>query len=383
MGKRSGEEIDEAYMRLACSLARRGRGKTRPNPMVGAVLVKEGRIFGTGYHRRPGSPHAEVLAIEHAEADPAGATLYVNLEPCAHHGRTPPCVDLILEKRIRRVVIGTQDPNPKVNGRSIRRLRRRGVEITCGVLEAECRRLNEIFFKAMETGRPFVTVKAALSLDGRIAARTGRSKWISSEASRRKVHRLRAQADGIVVGIGTVLQDDPLLTVRGVRGTSRPWRVVLDSTLRIPLRAKVLGPDAETLVATTRRAPEAKVEALRKKGVTVEIFAPDRRGRVPLRPLLRRLGDRGMQHLLVEGGEGLYTAFIEAGEVDKFALFFAPLLLGGEGSPTLLRGRGFPSPEKALVLEEVRWRRIDRDLFLEGYPRSVRPAAPRRRGASR
>jgi len=335
--------------------------------MVGAVLVRGGRVIGTGYHRKAGGPHAEVVAIDGATADPRGSTLYVNLEPCAHHGRTPPCVDLILQRKIRRVVIGTKDTHPNVNGRSILVLKGKGVDVTCGVLEERCRRLNETFFKSVETGKPFVTMKAALTLDGKIASAGGRSKWISCPASRKRVHRLRSVVDAVVVGIGTILEDDPQLTVRGIPGATNPTRVVLDSRLRIPLRARVLEPEAETLLATTQRAPKRKIRALEKRGVRVEVFPPDRKGRVPFGTLLRRLAGEGVQHVLLEGGSGVYTTALEAKEVDKLMLFIAPLLLGGAEAPGLFGGRGLPSPERGRWLRSLQCRRSDRDLLLEAY----------------
>jgi len=367
MNKGALVEKDEAFMHLTCRLAARGRGHTKPNPMVGAILVRRGKAFSTGYHRRPGTPHAEVVAIECAKENVAGATLYVNLEPCAHHGRTPPCVDLILAKKIRRVVIGTKDTNPLVNGRSIAALRRKGVQVTYGVLEEKCRRLNETFFKHVETNKPFVTLKAALTLDGKIASSSGQSQWISCLASRQKAHKLRSIVDAILVGIGTVLQDDPRLTVRGIRGAANPCRVVLDSRLRVPMTARVLERSAETLLATTDRAPKKKIRQLEAKGIRVEVFRPDRSGRVPLGTLLRRLGKRGMQHVLLEGGSGVYTTALKAGEVDRLLLFVAPLLLGGKDAPSLFDGIGFPNPKKGLPLRDLRWRRSDRDLMLEAY----------------
>ena len=367
MSRGARTETDETFMDMALRLAIRGRGRTRPNPMVGAVLVRGGRVLATGYHKSPGSPHAEVVAIEGAKPDPKGAILYVNLEPCAHHGRTPPCLDLILAKKIRRVVIGTRDTNPLVNGRSIATLRRKGVQVTCGILEEKCRTLNEAFFKSVETGKPFVTLKAAVTLDGKIASSRGQSQWISCPESRKKVHRLRSRADAILVGIGTVLEDDPQLTVRGIPGARNPCRVVMDSRLRIPLTARVLQPDAETLVATTHRAPKKKVAALAEKGVGIEVFTPNRAGRVPLGPLLRCLGKRGIQDVLVEGGSQLYTTVLEEDEADKLVIFVAPLLLGGEEAPGLFGGRGFASPAKGRSVHSLQWRRSDRDLMLEAY----------------
>ncbi len=346
--------------------------------MVGAVLVRNGKAFSTGYHKRPGAPHAEVAAIESAREDVAGATLYVNLEPCAHYGRTPPCVDLIIARKIRRVVVGTKDTNPLVNGRSLETLRRKGVEVTCGVLEEKCRRLNETFFKSVETDKPFVTLKAALTLDGKIASRSGRSRWISCPASREKVHRLRSQVDAVLVGLGTVLQDDPRLTVRGIRGGRNPCRVVMDSRLRIPMNARVLDPEAETLLATTDRAPKRKIRELERRGIRVEVFRPDRSGRVPVGRLLRRLAKAGNQHVLVEGGSGIFTAFLSAGEVDKLLLFVAPLLLGGKEAPGLFEGTGFAGPQEALRVHGLHGTRSDRDLLLEAYC-AGRGKAPKRR----
>ncbi len=367
MSREARSEADETFMDLACRLAVRGRGRTKPNPMVGAVLVRNGKVCSTGYHRKPGAPHAEVVAIERAKGSLQGTTLYVNLEPCAHHGRTPPCVDLILAKKIRRVVIGTLDTNPLVSGRSIATLRRKGVRVTSGVLENRCRRLNETFFKSVETNKPFVTLKAALTLDGKIASSTGQSQWISSPASREKVHRLRNQVDAILVGVGTVLEDDPQLTVRGIRASTNPCRVVMDSRLRLPLTARILEPEAETLVATTSRASRRRIRDLEARGVTVQVFRPDRQGRVPVGTLLKHLAKRGMQHVLLEGGSGIYTTALKAKEVDKLLLFLAPLLLGGREAPTLFDGVGFASPRKGLPVHDLQWRRSDRDLMLEAY----------------
>jgi diaminohydroxyphosphoribosylaminopyrimidine deaminase/5-amino-6-(5-phosphoribosylamino)uracil reductase len=368
MGKKGSVPQDEHFMALACRLARRGRGKTKPNPMVGAVLVRNGEVIGTGYHRRYGGPHAEVAAFRNADRDPGGATLYVNLEPCFHHGRTPPCVDLILEKKIARVVIGAVDPNPRVNGRSIRRLRRNGIEVTCGVLEEACRDLNEVFFRFIGTGKPFVTLKAALSLDGKIACHTGTSQWISGDVSRRKVHRLRNSVDAILVGMGTVLEDNPSLTVRGIPGSINPLRVILDSRLRTPVTSKVLGPEAPTLIATTDRASQRKMEQVKKRGAILEVFPADEHGRVPLGALMKRLGNREVQHLLIEGGSRLYTTAIEEGAVDKFQLLIAPVLLGGTRSPSLFGGQGCERPDLGTAMEILSVGRSGQDIFVEGRP---------------
>jgi diaminohydroxyphosphoribosylaminopyrimidine deaminase / 5-amino-6-(5-phosphoribosylamino)uracil reductase len=376
MNKKVSASQDEHFMSMACRLALRGMGKTRPNPMVGAVLVRDGEVIGTGYHKKCGGPHAEVVAIQNATRNPSGSTLYVNLEPCSHYGNTPPCVDLILDKKIATVVMGTVDPNPRVNGRSIRRLAENGVNVICGVLEKECLNLNEVFFRFMRSRRPFVTLKAAMSLDGKVACSTGVSQWISCPASREKVHRLRSRVDAVLVGVGTVLSDDPLLTVRGIPGALNPLRVVVDSRLRIPEHAKVLGPEAPTLIATTCKAPQDKIESLRQRGILVEQFSVEEQGRVSLPSLLKGLGKRRVQHLVIEGGSRLFTSVVEQRSVDKFLFFIAPVLLGGASAPSLFGGKGFPSPDAGASLEIVRIRRSDRDILVEGRP--VPPGRPGR-----
>jgi len=359
--------IDEKYMALACKLARRGEGKTSPNPMVGAVVIKAGRIIGTGYHKKSGAPHAEIAAFRNAESSLKGATLYVNLEPCAHYGKTPPCVDSIIAEKIRRVVIGAKDPNPLVKGKSIRLLKRQGVEVTCGVLEDRCRRLNEAFYTSMETGKPLVTLKAATSLDGKIACYTGRSKWISCAASREMGHRYRSLVDAILVGIGTVLKDDPQLTVRGIAGAKNPMRIIMDSRLRIPLTAKILRPEAPTLVVTTPAAPPEKVVQLEKKGVSVKIFKPNKKGRIPFSPLLRYLSRSERHHLMIEGGAGIYVSAFEEGIVDKCLFFIAPLLLGGRSAPMLLGGQGVKTPQQGYGFTDFTVSKSGCDLVLIGY----------------
>ena len=338
--------------------------------MVGAVLVKRGTIIGKGFHKRPGAPHAEVIALNGATTDPKGGSLYVNLEPCCHFGRTPPCVDLILAKGIARVVIGTKDTNPMVNGKSMRRLRQHGVRVDYGILEERCRRLNEVFLKYITTRTPFVILKAAITLDGRIASSSRTSQWISSEQSRKRVHRLRNLVDAIAVGIGTVLQDDPQLTARGIRGSSNPLRIVMDSMLRIPLTAQLVQgrKDARTLIATTPRAPTKKMKALTERGIEVEVFENDPDGRVPMDALFNYLGARGIQSVLVEGGSHIYTSALQQGLVDKLVLFLAPTLMGGRHAPGLFEGKGFSSPAESISLEGVEIQRSGRDILVQGYP---------------
>ncbi len=320
---------EEEYMKLALKLARRGSGRTSPNPMVGAVLVKDNRIIGRGYHRRYGGNHAEINALENASADPTGATLYVTLEPCCHYGKTPPCVDAIIRNRIGKVVIGTLDPNPQVNGESVKILNRHGIETRVGVLEEECRELNEAHFKYMATGRPLVTLKFAQTLDGRIATASGDSRWISSEEFRKLAHRLRALNDAILVGIDTVLADNPQLTVRLVRGRS-PTRIILDSRLRMPLDAEIVRTRgiAPVIIVTAAQAEGEKASRLREMGIEVLAVPPDTAGEIDLVGLLQLLGERTISSLLVEGGARVITSFLRQKLADKVVVAIAPKILG-------------------------------------------------------
>ncbi|HIQ00337.1 TPA: bifunctional diaminohydroxyphosphoribosylaminopyrimidine deaminase/5-amino-6-(5-phosphoribosylamino)uracil reductase RibD, partial [Candidatus Bipolaricaulota bacterium] len=320
-------EGHEAFMRQALELAEKGVGYTRPNPLVGAVVVKGGEVIAAGYHARYGGPHAEVMALERAGEAARGADLYVNLEPCVHHGKTPPCVDRIIAAGIRRVFIATRDPNPLVDGKGVKKLRTAGIEVVEGVLQEEAERLNEIFFFWIKTKRPFVALKLAMSLDGKIATKTGDSRWITGEEARRKVHELRRRHAAVLVGINTVLADDPQLTVREVTGP-QPLRIVLDSRGRVPLSAKVLQGEAKTLIATTAAMPEGKERALRERGVEVWRLSA-REGQVDLIALLARLAGEGIDSLLVEGGGEVAWSFLAQGLVQKVYLFYGALLLGG------------------------------------------------------
>ncbi|GIV20005.1 MAG: riboflavin biosynthesis protein RibD [Armatimonadota bacterium] len=355
-------------MRRALALAR--RGFTAPNPMVGAVLVKEGRVVGEGYHRRAGMPHAEVEALRRAGENARGATLYVTLEPCSHWGRTPPCADALIEAGVRCVYAAMQDPNPQVAGRGFQKLREAGIEVQVGVLEEQARQLNEIFVKYHTTGMPFVTVKAAMSLDGKIATHTGDSKWITDEPARRLAHRLRAQHDAVLVGIGTVLQDDPLLTVRlpRLREPLHRWRVVVDSRLRCPEEAQVLRvEDSPTLIATTESASPEKVARLRERGVQVEVL-PDEGGRVDLGALMKLLAHRGVTGVFCEGGGTLIASLLAKRLVDKVVFFYAPCIIGGQAAPTAVEGEGYACVEGCLRLDRVYWRRVGRDRMVQAYP---------------
>jgi diaminohydroxyphosphoribosylaminopyrimidine deaminase/5-amino-6-(5-phosphoribosylamino)uracil reductase len=328
-------------MRRALALARRGLGETNPNPLVGCVVVKGGQVVGEGFHARAGGPHAEVVALRRAGVRARGATLYANLEPCAHQGRTPPCAPLVRASGVARVVAAIRDPNPLVRGRGLALLRRAGIAVTTGVLAREASRLNERFLLSARRGRPFVTLKAALTLDGRIATASGRSRWITSPAQRRQARRLRRLHDGVLVGIGTVLADDPLLLPSP--RPHRPFvRVVLDSRLRLPARsrlARTASPRTPVVILTCRAEPRRR-RTLEAAGVEVVEVASERT-RVPLVAALRALHERGLASVMVEGGSEVLGSFLAARLVDQVALFRAPLLLGGRGS---LPAFGGPDP---------------------------------------
>ncbi len=366
---------DEYYMRKALRLARRGLGKTSPNPMVGALIVKDGEIVGQGYHHRYGEKHAEINAIQDARGKVSGATLYVTLEPCCHYRKkTPPCVNAIIKYNIGKVVIGTVDPNPQVNGEGIEILSRHGIETKVGVLREECDRINETYFKYIQTGVPFVTLKFAQTLDGRIATVTGDSQWISSESTRRLAHRLRSLHDGIMVGLGTILADDPQLTVRLVKGRS-PIRIIPDSRLRISLNAKVLEDQdiAPTIMATTSQADEGKLASLKQMGIEVLMVNEDGRGEVDLEDLFNSLGKRGISSILVEGGAGIITSLFHQGLVDKVVLVIAPKVMGkGIEAVGDLSIRGVSD---VLKLSFVRTFRRGEDLVIEANTRGRLPSS--------
>ncbi|HUN55108.1 MAG TPA: bifunctional diaminohydroxyphosphoribosylaminopyrimidine deaminase/5-amino-6-(5-phosphoribosylamino)uracil reductase RibD [Smithella sp.] len=356
---------DEHFMKLALSLARKGRGFVSPNPMVGAVIVKNGRIISCGYHRRFGGDHAEIDAIKNAGGKVAGSTLYVTLEPCCHEGKTPPCIDSIVENKFARVVIGTIDSNPLVSCQGINYLQNRGIEIKTGVLENECRRLNEIFFHYMETGRPFVTVKYAQTLDGRIATATGDSQWISSDASLKYAHRLRAEHDAILVGRRTVSRDDPKLSVRLARGRN-PLRVIVDSGLTIPLRAKVLRDISlsRTLIATLKTAADPQFKRLAASGAEVITVGADKNGKVDLKKLLKMLAARKISSILIEGGAEVITSVLKNNLADRLVTIIAPKIIGrGIEAVGDLNIRKLASAKK-ISIEKI-LRRGD-DIILDG-----------------
>lgn len=360
---------DERWMRRALELAGQGRGRTSPNPMVGAVLVKGRRAVGEGFHQRVGGPHAEVNALRAAGPEAEGSTLYVTLEPCTHFGRTPPCVDAVLGAGVGRVVVGMLDVNPAVAGQGVRRLQETGVAVEVGLLERECRRLNEAYITWMTEARPFVTMKVASSLDGKIATYLGESRWISGQESRRRVHALRAEADAVMVGAETACRDDPELTVREVEGEVRqPLRVVVDSTLRLPASARLLAgpPEARTIVATTEKAPLERRKAVEELGRQVLVL-PERQGRVDLRSLMGRLAEMEVVSLLLEGGGELNASMVEEGLVDKVLVILAPMLVGGREAPSSLDGLGVGSLKEVYRLKEVRLEKVGEDVHVEGY----------------
>lgn len=325
-------ELDERMMRRALELARKGEGRVEPNPMVGCVIVRNGRVIGEGYHRRFGGPHAEIEALRSCTRNPRGATVYVTLEPCCHHGKTPPCTDALIEAGVARVVTPLRDPNPAMNGKGLRRLRAAGIEVTIGVLGKGAAEVLAPFLTLLRKGRPYVIAKWAQSLDGQLVTPPGQSKWISSAASRRSVHRLRARVDAVLVGVGTVLADDPLLTARGVPLRRRAIRVVMDGKLRLPVSAKALASSktTPTLILTTFQALQSrKARILTRKGVELA-SCKARGGRLVLRDCLSRLAERGVTNLLVEGGPTVLKAMLDTRLVDEAWVFVAPRWIGGE-----------------------------------------------------
>ena len=363
------KDLDQLYMTRCLLLARKGGGAVSPNPMVGAVIVKRGRIIGEGYHRRFGGPHAEVDAIGACTESVKGATLYVNIEPCNYHGKTPPCTDLLIRSGISAVVIGMKDPNPRVSGSGMRQLRRAGIRVSAGVLAEECRRLNEAFAKHVTTGLPFVTLKVAQTLDGKIADLQGNSRWITNEQSRRYVHLLRAQSDAVIVGAGTVLADDPELTVRSMKGRD-PVRIVFDSHLSTSTHSKLYagrGSSRTILICSHRslRREEKKIEALLRRGVDVYAFSSDRKGMISLRDILPVIGSLGITSLMVEGGAATFSSFLRERVADKIILFSAPKILGKgvEAFSGLMPSR----LGKECQLRDVSVRTFGNDLCIEAY----------------
>lgn len=360
---------DEQCMHLALSLARKGMGTTSPNPMVGAVLTKGNRIIGKGYHRKAGLPHAEILALNEAGEDARGATLYVNLEPCVHVGRTPPCVNAIIASGIRRVVVAMLDPNPLVNGMGVNELKKAGIEVKVGLLEEDARKLNEAFVVYMEKKRPFLTMKGAVSLDGKIATKTCDSKWISNEESRRYVNKLRSAVDGIMVGINTVILDNPLLIPKLARPKKYPVRIILDSKLRIPLACDVVKTSEKykTWVFTADDSRLDKEAKLRSFGLEVIRVPKDESGRVSPRYVCEELYRRQIMHVLLEGGGEINSGLLKEGLIDKIILFYAPILIGGKGAYNLIGGKGVDFLKDAYKIDIAAVKRFKEDIYVEGY----------------
>jgi diaminohydroxyphosphoribosylaminopyrimidine deaminase/5-amino-6-(5-phosphoribosylamino)uracil reductase len=363
--------VDETWMRLALKEAAKGRGRTSPNPLVGAVVVKNGRLVAKGWHRAAGRPHAEVIALAAAGSGAKGATLYVTLEPCHHQGRTPPCTRAVLEAGISRVVMGMADPNPRVKGGGARFLKGKGLTVIGGVLEDDCREINRFWLKWVTTGRPYAVLKLAASLDGKTATARGQSKWITSEASRRKVHRLRAEVDAVMVGRGTMLADDPGLDVRPAkRFGPRPRPVVADSFLKTPSAARIFSRHRPgwPIIAGRESAPAARRRALERAGAEVLSLPAGPDGRVDLPSLWDELGRREITSVLIEGGSELAAAVCSAGLVDEMVLFMAPMLIGGQKAPGMLGGPGIARLAEHLPLSVKSVRRVGGDLMIVARP---------------
>ncbi|MCY6355239.1 bifunctional diaminohydroxyphosphoribosylaminopyrimidine deaminase/5-amino-6-(5-phosphoribosylamino)uracil reductase RibD [Clostridium sp. ZS2-4] len=360
--------MDQEYMRRAIELAKKGEGYTKPNPLVGAVIVKDNKVIAEGYHQFYGGPHAEINAFRNALEDVKGGKMYVTLEPCSHYGKTPPCALAIVESGIKEVVIGMKDPNPLVAGRGIRIMEEAGIKVTCGVLEDEVKELNEIFIKYITKKLPFVIMKTAMTLDGKIAAHTGDSKWITNELSRQYVHRIRNKVSAIMVGIGTVLEDDPMLTTRlEDKEGADPIRVIVDSRGRIPLESKVLNIDSEvkTIIAVTEKASKEKIREIENKGAEVLII-PERNDKVDLKYLMKELGERDIDSILLEGGSTLNYSALNEGIVDKVISFIAPKIIGGEKAKTPVGGEGREYMKDAIALENIKVSRFGEDVVIEG-----------------
>ena len=359
------------FMKIALREARKGLGRTSPNPAVGAVIEKEGKILAKGYHRAAGLPHAEIEALNKLNGYAPDATLYVTLEPCNHYGKTPPCTEAIIRSGIKRVVIGMKDPNPHVKGGGADFLRKNGIEVIEGVLEQECQQLNAHFIKFVKTGLPYVVIKVAMTLDGWIATRTGHSKWITNERSRQFVHRLRDTTDAILVGIRTIMVDNPMLTTRlkNRRGKD-PVRVIIDPHLKIKRDANVIVSDPSKTIIVVGKGVVSKHkirEFKEKTGVSI-IESPVRDGNIDLKSLLFSLAKKDITHLLVEGGAKTIGSFLKEKVVDKLYIFLAPKLIGGDDAVPMAYGRGMDRIDKAINIKDIKIRRFLDDILIEGYP---------------
>lgn len=354
---------DIYFIKETLKLAKKGLGWVNPNPMVGAIVVKNGRIIAKGYHKKSGLPHAEIEAIKRYPQSLKGTSLYVNLEPCTHFGKTPPCVDAIIKAGIGKVVVATLDPNPKVSGKGIAKLQKNGIKTAVGILENESRKLNETFFAYHEKKRPFIAIKFASSLDGKIATSLGDSKWITNEKARLFARELRSKYQAILVGINTVLKDNPNLGVR-IKGKKDPLRIILDPTLKIPLDSNLLR-DTNILIATTESANQKKKKMLEEKGILFLVF----KGKtIPLPKLLDKLKEKEIISILVEGGGKVLGSFMDNKLVDKVYAFHAPIIIGGEKAVGAIGGKGANTIEKALHLKKISFKRFGDNLLTIGYP---------------
>jgi len=354
------------FMDLAFRLALKGKGKTSPNPMVGAIVVKNGRIMGRGYHEKAGSPHAEVIALDDAGAKAKGATLYVTLEPCAHFGRTPPCVDKIIKSGIKKVVVGMVDPNPLNNGRGIQILRQQKIKVEAGFLQDKLKKLNEVFIKYITKKIPFITVKVGQSLDGRIATRTGDSKWITSDRARGYAHRLRSNYDAIMVGVNTILRDNPKLDTWFSQ--KHPVKIIVDSQLSTPRQANVFSRKGQVIIVTLPVKSGQETENRNTLAQKVKILeVREKSGQINLKDMMKKLTQSGISNILVEGGGTLIGALFDEGLVDRILFFISPKIIGGKEAISSVMGRGITRIDRAIKLRQVRLKKIGEDFLVEGY----------------
>ena len=368
MNRKNGDFLsyDEKYMRLAMQLAGNAIGRTSPNPLVGAVIVKDNRVVGCGWHRKAGTPHAEVHALNQAGELAQGADVYVTLEPCAHYGKTPPCAKALVEAKVKNVYGGLLDVNPKVAGKGFKILEDAGIHVEYGFLQDELRKQNEVFFKWIEHKKPFVVLKAAMTLDGKIATATGQSKWITNETSRAYGYKLRDIYDGIMVGINTVIEDNPMLTAR-VDGGKNPIRIVVDSSLKIDINANVVqDKSAKTIIATTDKADKDKILKLQAQDVDVIVVDKDKNDKVDIEKLLDILGQQNICSILVEGGATLSGSFVARKLVDKVYFFIAPKIVGGKEAKTSVAGTGILNLQEALALKDIQIEKLEEDILIIG-----------------
>lgn len=368
MNRKNGDFLsyDEKYMRLAMQLAGNAIGRTSPNPLVGAVIVKDNRVVGCGWHRKAGTPHAEVHALNQAGELAQGADVYVTLEPCAHYGKTPPCAKALVEAKVKNVYGGLLDVNPKVAGKGFKILEDAGIHVEYGFLQDELRKQNEVFFKWIEHKKPFIILKAAMTLDGKIATATGQSKWITNETSRAYGYKLRDIYDGIMVGINTVIEDNPMLTAR-VDGGKNPIRIVVDSSLKIDINANVVqDKSAKTIIATTDKADKDKILKLQAQDVDVIVVDKDENDKVDIEKLLDILGQQNICSILVEGGATLSGSFVAKKLVDKVYFFIAPKIVGGKEAKTPVAGTGILNLQEALTLKDIKIEKLEEDILIIG-----------------